>query len=110
MKKPLLISGASLALLLLMFFAVDPGGVPAFILILPFILLFTLLFAALVFLFDKKGTVRARGLRLAALCASLPILLLVLQSIGQLTLRDVLTVAVLFGLSFFYILRVTVSS
>ncbi|HEX8763008.1 MAG TPA: hypothetical protein VF733_04610 [Candidatus Saccharimonadales bacterium] len=110
MKKPLIISGIGLIALVLLFFVVDPARVPAFVLVVPFLLLFASLFSVMLFLFDKKGMERRRGVRLAGLCAALPILLLVLQSIGQLTLRDVLTVTVLFGLSFFYIARSTVSS
>lgn len=111
MKKPLATAGISFILLLILFFAVDPGRVPAFMLVLPFILLFVaLLFLALYTFELKKGMGASKSMKLAVLCSALPILLLVLQSIGQLTLRDVITVALLFILSYFYIMRSTVPS
>lgn len=79
-------------------------------LVLPFILLFVVIFSVVSFAMEKWGVAGAKSFKVAALCASLPVLLLVLQSIGQLTLRDILTVAVLFVLSFFYISRTTLSS
>jgi hypothetical protein len=111
MKKPLIIAGSSFAILLFLFFIADPAKVPAVILILPFLLLFMGLFSMALYIFGTRKRIEdRRQIKLAALCASLPILLLVLQSIGQLTLRDVITVGILFVLSYFYILRSAVSS
>jgi hypothetical protein len=93
--------------LLLIFSVINPVTAPAFILILPFVLLTVLLFTSLSFLFYKKGLPVKRGRRIAALCTGLPMIILVLQSIGQLTMRDVISIGVVFLLSYFYISRLT---
>ncbi len=111
MKKHLIIAGTGSFFLLLLFFVINPGRVPAFILVLPFILLFVVTLSLALYFFEfKKSMEHAKSVRLAALCSALPILLLVLQSIGQLTLRDVITMTILFVLSYFYIVRSAVSS
>lgn len=110
MKKPLIIACLGMIVLSILFFAINPAGVPAFILVLPFILLFIILMSLFLYIFElKKGIETKKSIKLAALCASLPILLLVLQSIGQLTIRDTTTVSILFLLSYFYIARSTTS-
>jgi len=110
MKRNLYITGGCFLALLILFFGIDPNKVPSFLLVLPFILLFTVLLAGIYYVLQKRQMDSKKSLKLAALCSSLPILLLVLQSIGQLTVRDVLTVALLFALSYFYIVRATASS
>lgn len=110
MKHPLHILGGCCLALLLLFFFFDPNKIPSFVLILPFILIFAILFIGISVIFEKRGVGPKKRVKIAALCASLPILVLVLQSIGQLTARDVLTMALLFVLSYFYISRATASS
>lgn len=110
MKRDLYLVGGSFLLLLALFLGLDPNKLPSFLLILPFILIFGFLFALVAFLLQKYGMGRAKSLRVGLLCASIPTLLLVLQSIGQLTVRDVLTLAVLFILAFFYITKTVPSS
>lgn len=110
MKRTLHIAGGCLLALLILFFGIDPNKMPSFLLVLPFVLLFALLLAGIMFVLEKRGVGSKKSMKIAVLCASLPILLLVLQSIGQLTLRDVFTVVLLFVLSYFYILRATTSS
>ena len=96
--------------LAIMFLTISPNNVPSFLLVIPFILLFTLLLSGIFYLLELRGVNSKKSLKIASLCASLPILLLVLQSIGQLTIRDVLTVLLLFAISYFYISRTAVSS
>jgi hypothetical protein len=110
MKKPLIISGICLAVLATIFMSTDPSRVPSFILIIPFLLLFAALFLFSTTMLQWQGMGKARSMRLSALFAGIPILLLVLQSIGQLTVRDVLTIAVLLFVSYFYVTRATASS
>jgi hypothetical protein len=110
MKKTLLISGASLAGLLLLFLLTNPADVPSFILPLPFLLIFIVLLALISILLQKRGLSAQRSWRVGALCAAVPLTLLILQSIGQLTVRDLLTIAALFALSYFYIARTTAPS
>jgi hypothetical protein len=110
MKRDLYIAGSCFILLLILFLGFDPNRLPSFLLFFPFILIFVFLLTLTVFLLQKMNMGRAKSLRVAMLCASIPTLLLVLQSIGQLTVRDVLTLSVLFVLSFFYITRAATSS
>ncbi|HEY4161026.1 MAG TPA: hypothetical protein VGM08_03105 [Candidatus Saccharimonadales bacterium] len=93
-------------LLLAAFLALSrPGGLPVVVLILPFVLLFAALYGSWNFLLQLKIRYSARGRphpRLgAAVCVSI-VLLLVLQSIGQLSLRDVVIVAALVALGYIY--------
>jgi len=88
----------------------DPAKVPSFLLIVPFALLFVVLLLTISAFLQHKGYTKTRSLQVAVLCAATPVLLLVLQSIGQLTIRDILTVAILFALSYFYMSRSTASS
>jgi preprotein translocase subunit YajC len=110
MKRSLYIIGGCLVALLILFLGLDPNKIPSFMLVLPFILLFAFLFIGIALLLEKQGMERKKRLKIAGLCSALPILLLVLQSIGQLTVRDVLTVVLLFAVSYFYIARATASS
>lgn len=110
MKQKLYIAVGCLVALALLCFSIDPNKVPSFVLVLPFILLFTFLLSTISYFLERQGVGGKKNLKIAALCASLPILLLVLQSIGQLTLRDVLTAALLFVISYFYVSRTAVSS
>jgi hypothetical protein len=54
----------------------------------------------------RHGGVTTKALRSGAVGAVLPILLLVLQSVGQLTLRDACMLFALFGLTYFYMSKV----
>lgn len=110
MKKTMVIAGSCLFVLVILFFGTDPNKVPSFVLVLPFLLLFTILLYLIAFLLEKRGFSNRKSLRIAVLCAGVPIVLLVLQSIGQLTLRDVLVLSALFILSYFYMSRSTASS
>ena len=112
MKKKLLLAvGMCAGLLLLLFLTVDPNRVPSFFLMVPFALFFlVLLFALLYLMYDYFSSDRKKALKIASLGASAPTLLLVLQSIGQLTARDVLVILILFTVSYFYISKGSLSS
>jgi hypothetical protein len=103
------ISGLCLLAILVLFMATDPNRVPSFILVLPFLLMFTLLLSLGMLLLEKRGFSTRRSLKIGMLCAAIPIVLLVLQSIGQLTLRDVLAIGALFVVSYFYMTRLSTS-
>lgn len=101
---------ATLILLLLS----NPTRLPSAVLILPFILLFVSIYMTVKEVLhllrggeqNKVVGMRAHRPRLiAGLIACFPVLLLVLQSIGQLTAWDVLTVVALFVITYFYITR-----
>jgi hypothetical protein len=110
MKKIIFISGVCLAALALLFISTEPTKVPSLVLVIPFLLIFIILLALFALLFQKRGMSVRRSWRIAALCAGIPLVLLVLQSIGQLTARDLLTMAALFSLSYFYVSRTTAPS
>jgi hypothetical protein len=54
----------------------------------------------------RMGSIKYRALLLGI--ASLPVLVLAMQSLGQLTVRDLITLAVLYGLGYFYVSRMAV--
>jgi NADH:ubiquinone oxidoreductase subunit 3 (subunit A) len=90
-----------------------PQNLPVLALIVPFVLLFVALFGTWnLFLVIQRRIGGARRVPLrakwfgAALCGGL-VLLLVLQSLGQLSLRDVLTVVAITVIGYVYAVRNT---
>lgn len=84
----------------------DPTKVPLPILMLPFVWMFLLLFIAVYMGLGLTALPRLKKRILAAAVGGLPILLLILQSIGQLTIRDTLiTVGLILGVGW-YIKRI----
>jgi len=110
MKRPLSIIAACLIVLILLLCCTNPRTLPAYILVVPFIALFIALFTTLTAILEARGMARGKTLRTAVLCTVPPMLLLVMQSIGQLTVRDVITVGALFLLSYFYMSRTSTST
>jgi hypothetical protein len=76
-------------------------------LILPFLLIFVALALLCMRIFRWQGLPPGKSTRLGLIGAALPTLLLVLQSLGQLTIRDFMTIVALFGITYFYLSRVT---
>ncbi|GEM_PF-379001 len=91
---------------MLFFGFTTPKSVPSVMLIVGFLMLAVLLYALLKLIFIATGLigrlprVYSRGIILAG--TLIPVLLLMLQSIGQLTIRDVLTLSGLFAIGIFY--------
>lgn len=110
MKKFLIISSICLVAVLLLFMSTDPNKIPSFVLMLPFVLLFIVLSSLITVVLRTQGMADARSFRTGLVLAAVPLILLVLQSIGQLTLRDVLTIGILFAISYFYVSRTTMPS
>jgi hypothetical protein len=110
MKKPLILAGISFALLLIIFMVTDAKKVPSPILMVPFVLLFVLISSLVSALLRWQDISIGRSWRIGLVFAGVPIVLLILQSIGQLTVKDVLTIAVLLIVSYFYVSRSTASS
>lgn len=110
-RTVILIIGFILALML--FTLTNPQSAPAAILIVPFILLYILF----LYLFNVtlKRNVKAltssanrrKRLSIAGILAALPVMLLALQSIGQLTVRDVITLVILISILGFYVTRIS---
>jgi hypothetical protein len=107
MRHTLRLAGLCLLLLLVFILSTNPQTLPSVLLILPFILVFIFVFLTLLSIGTSRGVMRAKAARVAVFGAALPTLILVLQSLGQLTLRDVLTILVLFCMAYFYMTRFT---
>jgi hypothetical protein len=89
----------------------QPDKLPVVLLIVPFVLLFAALYSTWNLgivvkgrLYDKTETIRPRRRLGAAICASI-VLLVVLQSLGQLTVRDVATLFAILVLGYFFLAR-----
>lgn len=91
-----------LGLLLLL---TDPRQLPSVVLILPFLLLFLILSLTAAAVSRPYIAVRSRRLRMSFTLGAFPVLLLVLQSLGQLTVRDTLAILALSAIAYFYISR-----
>lgn len=94
----------------------NPQKLPSVVLILPFVALFVMIYLTVIELLkllssreDEKvaGEVIVRPRRTAILLAAVPTLLLVLQSIGQLGAKDILTVSIILIIGYFYIVKST---
>jgi Na+/melibiose symporter-like transporter len=88
----------------------DPQNTPAIILILPFILIFIIIYQMSAILLkyyvrSLSGNKNKKRSFFSVIIALVPVSILVLQSIGQLTTRDIITLAVLALLTCFYITR-----
>ncbi len=90
-KKRLLILAGLYILVLLFFVTVNPEKLPLVLLLLPFGLIFLVLYMTLTLILDTFFKIKPQPKRLVAFSISvMPVLLLIIQSITQLTLRDVL--------------------
>ena len=109
MKTTIRITGVSSIILLLFLLSTDPQELPSVFLILPFIFIFviilTLVTGVLSIFGQGQASTHKAKFKAGMICASAPVLLLVLQSLGQLTIHDLLAVSVLFGVSYFYLSR-----
>lgn len=107
---------ATWALLAVFMSACRPDNLPVVILIVPFVLLFAALYASWNLLsavrdrfYYKTGTFVPRRRLGIAISLSL-VLLLVLQSLGQLTMKDVVTLAAIVILGYMYLARNRIGS
>lgn len=113
--KILVVWGIIVAVLILS----NPSELPSVALIVPFILFFIAIYITVketIWLLsgeEKNDPAHLRATRpklIAGLVASFPVILLVLQSIGQLTAWDVLTAIALFIVAYFYVMRASMVS
>lgn len=110
MKRSIILSACSAAILLALLMSTSPNGLSSFVLVIPFILVFTIIWALSFSSFRKKEISRLRSVRLSLVLAGLPVSLMLLQSIGQLTPRDIITIFAFFALAYFYISRIVISA
>lgn len=104
-KRLLITAGLLLGALLSFLFSTNPTRLSSALLVLPFFLLFGLLFVLATYYFQQTGFSKKQRLRLSALTAGLPCLLLVLESVDQLTIRDTIMLFGFFGLASLYAVR-----
>lgn len=90
----------------------NPKRLPPVLLIIPFVLLFLIIFLGVLavgrVISGRQSLVRASERRSRVptfVVSALPVLLLVLQSVGQLTSKDVMIVLTIFSLAYLYIAR-----
>ena len=106
MKLTAKVAVLSSLMLLGIFLLTDPQQLPSVFLIAPFVLLFISFFSFVVFLLGTLSRItKPTGLKIGFTLAFLPVILLVLQSLGQLTIKDLLAIFALFGVAYFYIAR-----
>lgn len=84
----------------------DPSQLSSKFLLLPFVLLFLILWTLISFCLTKFGVGWKRSRRLATTPAAVPIGLLLLQSIGQLSVWDVIIIIILASTTHFYVSRI----
>jgi hypothetical protein len=107
MKRTVKVIAIAGILLLALLGTTQPARLPSVILIVPFILMFAILALTIALLVAwRHENMIVKSIRFGCMVALLPILLLVLQSVGQLTLRDGLTLVALFGITYFYMSKV----
>jgi hypothetical protein len=102
MNRAAQITGISSTILLLTLLFTNPERLPSIFLMLPFGLLFIVLVSAIYYALGFLGIRPRARLRIGMAAAAVPVLLLVLQSLGQLTPRDTLVVCALGALAYFY--------
>lgn len=105
MKTTLKIAAASSTILLFFLFTTDPRSIPSVLLVVPFVLLFIVIASAIPLVFGMQQLAKVKMTKVGVTVATVSVLLLGLQSLGQLTARDVLAVTVLFGIAYFYASR-----
>ena len=108
--KKMIIPGVAFLFLLAVLSTTDPNRLPTFMLIAPFGVIFVLLFSLILPAMRRKGMSKGRRLQVATLLAAFPPLLLILQSLGQLSLRDIAVIAPFFILLYFYLSRLGAAS
>jgi len=98
--------GVLIVVIVFLLFATNPEQLPLPLLVLPFLLLFILLHTLIGLLLKKRNSgslSKNRKIVLVTLSA-LPVLILILQSIGQLSIRDFLILAGLgVGIVFYFV-------
>lgn len=105
MRTTLKIAAVSSIILLLFLFTTNPQSVPSIFLIVPFVLLFIIITSSVPLALSAWQLPGAKAIRVGVTIASVLVLLLGFQSLGQLTAGDVFAVVVLFSVAYFYASR-----
>ena len=98
--------------LLLFFTLLNPNRLPVFLLVVPFALLFLFLYNVSLLLASfglrlrgKTGEVASGIKRFSKMLSGFVVILAILGSVGQLTLRDVTTLVLIMAIGYFYMAR-----
>lgn len=109
MNKAIKAAGISSIILLLILLNTDPQRLPSVALVAPFILMFIAFASIIYYSLGFMGLLSAGSRFKAGLAGgAMPVILMVLQSLGQLTIRDTLVIFALFALVYFYMSRLGV--
>ncbi|HSX27687.1 MAG TPA: hypothetical protein VLG25_02800 [Patescibacteria group bacterium] len=107
-SRKLIISGLVLSLGLVLL-STDPNRLPLPFLMLPFIIIFLTIFLSTLFIFQAKSKsntlVNQKSLAIAFTLAFIPVLLIIFQSLHQLSSKDVIISLVLAVGILFYLLK-----
>ena len=106
-KKQLYAVIGIILLCCILLFTTNPQKMPLPVLILPFILIFALLWLVLrmILRYFYPETPKRKLSFFAALLSAFPVVCLLLQSVGQFSSRDFITLAALFVVLWFYLNR-----
>ena len=107
MKKTALLLGTSSAILLVFLLTTDPQRIYTGLLVVPFVLLLMAITSAVSFLLGEVVS-RQKRMKIALLVAIMSVLLLILKSLGQLTVRDVFAVTAFLVVAYFYVSRLSI--
>lgn len=110
MKRAGIISGIAGFILFVLVLGTNPTSLPSLVLVVPFVLVFVIIWCLSFAYMRKHNFTRLRAVRLSLIFSGLPVSLMLLQSIGQLTPRDIITILVFFAVAYFYLSRIVVSS
>lgn len=105
MTRAVKVSVLGSIILLVFFLLTDPRELPSVLLVAPFVLLFAVMAPITTIVLGWYGPTRPKRLRLGLTFSASVVLLLLFQSLGQLTFRDALGIFALFGIAYFYLLR-----
>jgi hypothetical protein len=110
--RPALIAATAFGLLVVLLTVTDPTRSPLVVLLLPFVLLFIVLYNSLLFmihLLASSATANRHAKTVAIILGFEPVLLLLLASIDQLTVRDgILSLLLVCGFAW-YVSRMNLS-
>lgn len=111
-QKKRLISFVLLIIFSFIFFSVvDPGQLPVAAILLPFLLIFCILYLGVRLILSNFFRLSAASERTISFALStLPVLLLVIQSITQLTIRDVLITIGILVIIIWYTIKINATT
>ncbi len=108
MNAPLKLLCSLLFLLLLLAVTTNPHSLPSVALLVPFAFIFGILSLSISMMVAKnRGKISLKQFRKGMIVATLPLLLLVMRSLGQLTFKDLCIIGLLFAVGYFYLHRLS---